>query len=68
MPAPAPQPTRVHDWQHLAESNVSEIVIKVGDGDGEKEESGLDVYMPPGLATDSYFFCGPAQVIAINAS
>jgi len=49
MPAPAPQPTRVHDWQHLAESNVSEIFIKVGDAEGEKEESELDVYMPPGL-------------------
>ena len=44
LPAPSPpQPTRVYDWHHLTDTNVSELVIQ------ENKGQGLAVFMPPKL-------------------
>merc|ERR1712029_266682 len=47
--ASPPQPTRVYDWQHLSDTNVSEIVIQEPsncDSSCENKD-GMTVYMPP---------------------
>ena len=42
LPPPPPQPTRVHDWQHLADTSVTEVVV-------QSKNKGLDVFMSPKL-------------------